>query len=386
MKLGVTTFGGDGGTSGIGRYISELLGQFGRMGREMEVDVLLHHGESSAYLNGSTGLRPIELGEWFRSPLKNILWHQFGLPRICSRNQYDVLFLPAGNRRLPWNLSVPSVGTVHDFASLHLAGKYGFSRSLYIKKILPILIRSLTRVIAPSRASAKDIIEHARVPETKVDCIPNGVDHRRFHPRDPARCLAALQARHGIRAPYLLYVARLEHPGKNHVRLIRAFDLLRSRLKEPIQLVLAGKDWFREEAIHAEAQRAHHAGDIHFTGFLGDEDLPRLYSGATGLIFPSLYEGFGIPVLEAMASGIPVACSNVSSLPEVAGDAALLFDPMEEESILSAMETLATDESFRKQACARGLEHARSFTWERTARKTLDSLRKAAREGGRIGA
>jgi len=384
MKLGVTTFGGDRGASGIGRYIAELLGQFAGMGPEMEVDVILHPEDSSAFLNGSGGLHPIELGEWFRSPLKNILWHQFGLPGICSRNHYDVLFLPAGNRRLPWTVPVPTVGTVHDFATLHLAGKYGFSRSIYIKKVLPVLIRSLTRVITPSQASARDIIEFARVPEDKVDCIPIGVDHSRFHPRDPAECQAALQSRCGIRAPYLLYVSRLEHPGKNHVRLIRAFDLLRSRLKEPIQLVLAGKDWWHEEAIHEEARRARHAGDILFTGFLGDGDLPLLYAGARALIFPSLFEGYGIPVLEAMASGIPVACSNVSSLPEVAGDAALLFDPTDEESILSAMETLVTEEPFREKARTRGLEHSRSFTWERTASQTLESLRKAAREGGRI--
>jgi len=208
------------------------------------------------------------------------------------------------------------------------------------------------------------------------------VDMDIYFPRSQRDCVNEIGTKYRIRTPYILYISRIEHPGKNHVRLIRAFSRLKSRTGIPHQLVLAGSDWTRAEEVHREADQSPFARDILFTGFAAANDLPLLYAGSDLFLFPSLYEGFGMPVLEAMACRVPVACSNLSSLPEVAGDAALLFDPYDEENIASVMETILTDALLRETLAEKGRKRAQGYTWETTARQTLQALYRAA-DGGR---
>jgi len=319
-------------------------------------------------------------GGALRHPLLNVAWHQLALPRWCRKRRYDVLFLPAGNRRLPLGAPCPSVGTVHDFSSLHVEAKYDPARMFYITRVLPFLIRRLTRVIAVSQSTKRDLVEYAGVPEERIAVIPQGVDHGHYFPRDTQAASRAAAGR-GIRPPYLLFVSRLEHPGKNHVRLIRAFAHLKEAARLPHQLVLAGSPWTGAEEILRAARSCAAAADIVFTGFLPARELPELYSGAELCVYPSLYEGFGLPVLEAMACGVPVACSNCSSLPEVAGDAAALFDPGDEEAIAAAVEKLLADPALRAAHARRGLARSRAFGWPETAARTLEVLRAAGEEG-----
>jgi glycosyltransferase involved in cell wall biosynthesis len=317
-----------------------------------------------------------------RKPLLNVLWHQTALPRWCRRQKYDVLFLPAGNRRLPISVPCPTVGTVHDFSSIHVKGKYDPFRVFYITRVLPFLIKRLTRILTVSESSKRDIVEYAGIPEDRIRVTPLAADTRIFHPRDPQASRDAVCAKHGIRPPYILYISRIEHPGKNHAKLIEAFSRMKAAEDLPHTLVLAGSDWVRAEEVHAVAAASPSARDIHFTGFFPSADLPELLSGCELFVFPSLYEGFGLPVLEAMTSGVPTACADTSSLPEVAGDGALLFPPEDVDAMADAMKRMLVDEGLRRDFVRKGLERSRGFTWEETARRTLEVILEAAQAGG----
>jgi len=377
LRVGVTTLGADGGKSGISQYLIQHLRQFARSPEGMRFDVAGYDDERSLFLPDAAPMAWSRLSPRLRHPLASIAWHQGPLAAWCRRQAHDVLFLPAGNRRLPWSVPCPTVATVHDFSSLHVAGKYDAARLFYIKQVLPRFIRRVTRVLTVSESSKRDIVQYARVPEDRVTVTPLAVDHGLYRPGDRDEALEAA-ARYGVQRPYLLYVSRIEHPGKNHVRLIRAFARLKARGDLPHQLLLAGSDWNGAEQVHREAAAQQCADDIVFAGFVPNADLPALYRGAELFVFPSLYEGFGLPVLEAMACGVPVACSNTSSLPEVAGPAALQFDPSDEEALADALGRLIDDRDLRDRCVADGLQWSGRFTWEATARRTLEVIRAAA--------
>jgi len=379
MKLGICTFGGDGGKSGISRYIVSLLQQFESLASDMTIDVMVYKSELDVFLPaGSKKLRPIEFPDSLKPPVRNIFWHQASLPGLCRREGYDVMFLPAANRRSALRLPCPMVGTVHDFSSIHVAGKYDPSRMFYIRQVLPFLIRRLDHVLTVSESSRRDIISYARVPAERVTVTPLAADHGVYFPGDVEAARRAVGEKYKIRAPYVLYTSRLEHPGKNHVRLIQAFDQLKTRENLPHQLVLAGSDWSGSEEVHKAASAARHSADICFPGFVAGGDLPALYRGAEAFIFPSLFEGFGLPILEAMACGTATACSNLSSMPEVAGDAAPTFDPYDVDAIASVLGKLLTDDAWRAKCRQGGIERALQFNWKRTAEATLSALRSAA--------
>ena len=305
----------------------------------------------------------------------NVAWHQACLPGYCRRRGYDVLFLPAGNRRVSIHAPCPAVGTVHDFSNLHVKGKYDPARMFYQGHVLPWMVRRLKKVITISESSKRDIVECAGVPETRVSVISLALDHGNYFPRHGVEAAERIRGRYHIDRPYILYISRIEHPGKNHVGLIRAFEKLKAAERIPHQLVLAGSDWNRAEEVHRIAEASRWKSDIVFTGFVPQGDLPDLYCASDVFVFPSLYEGFGLPVLEAMACGTPVACSNTSSMPEVAGDAALLFDPGDSEAIASALRNLLTDADLRADCIRKGIERSRLFNWSTTASKTLDVIR-----------
>jgi len=381
MKIGITTFGGDGGKSGISQYIINILREFAALDDRPDFEVIVYENERELFVPDPDSMSTICFGDSLRSPVANIAWHQFSLPKLCRKQKYDVLFLPAGNRRLPMSLPCPSVGTVHDFSSIHVEGKYDPARMFYIKRVLPFLIRRLTRVLTVSESSKKDIVEYARVPGKYVTVTPLAADNQVYFPRSAVECIKRIGPKYNIRKPYILYISRIEHPGKNHAGLVRAFSILKETENIPHQLVLAGSDWDRAEEVHRAAEESAYTDDIVFTGFAPNDDLPDLYCGAELFVFPSLYEGFGLPVLEAMTCGVPVACSNISSIPEVIGDTGILFDPYDDEAISDAMRRFLSDPGLLNDCREMGLERAKDYTWSATAALTLKVLREAAKEG-----
>jgi glycosyltransferase involved in cell wall biosynthesis len=375
VKIATTTLGCDGGLSGIGRYASSLLERW----IEDDVDLSIHGHESDR----TAFIPPDRKAEWhpvpecWKRPLPSLLWHQVMLPQLV-RNA-DVLFLPAGNRRLPVIHTVPSVGTVHDCSSFHVDGKYDLARDVYIKQVLPRLMQRLDHIITVSESTRRDLISFCGVRPQDITVIPLAADATTFFPRNPETSALRLEQRFGIKAPFLLYTSRIEHPGKNHVRLIAAFENLKKQHRIPHQLVLVGPDKERALEVHRAAAMSLAAADIIFTGSVPAADLPHLYSAADALVFPSLYEGFGLPILEAHACGTVVACSDRSSMPEVAGNSAVLFDPEEPLAIASAILKLLSDSSSdRASRIQAGLQHVAQFSWRRTAAATHAVLHRTA--------
>jgi glycosyltransferase involved in cell wall biosynthesis len=292
------------------------------------------------------------------------LAEQYRFPGPALKGHFDVWHAPYYIR--PYLLPLPTVLTAHDVINARLPGGSRKTRAAF-EAATRLAFLSSKRIIAVSEAAARDIERLYGVKPAKIRVIAHGVAGN-FQPLDPAG-QAEARARLKLPARYLLYVG-INKPHKNLARLLEAFKLYREQTGDDIKLVLAGKEDPRYSAeLRDKARQLGIMEKIEFRGEIAESDLPALYACAKLFIFPSLYEGFGLPVLEAMACGTPVICANNSSLPEVAGDAALLF-PAEDVPAQAA----AIEEGLRRadELRRKGLERSRLFTWQRAAEMTLE--------------
>lgn len=383
MHVLIPTFGADGGKSGISRYLIQLLREFAKIEMRHHFTLLAYESEREVFMPAEEHphFSCITVPDQLRSPVRNISWCVRRLPGVVRSLRADAIFMPAANRRLAWHYGCPSVGTVHDFSTLHVPGKYDRARMFYVEHVLPTLMRRLDYILTVSESSKRDIMHHAKIDESLITVTPLGYDREKFKPGDQYQAQERMREALKLDAPYFSYLSRLEHPGKNHVALIRAYNALRQRTDKRFLLALGGSDWNRAEVIHEEARNSPYREDIRFLGFVSDDLIPDLYRGSIAMVYPSLYEGFGLPVLEALACGTPVVCSRCSSLPEVGGKAALMFDPADVEGLTTLMEQIAEDRTLRVRCTEKGLEQAARFSWESTAQKTLELLEKAAEAG-----
>ena len=383
IRIGCPSFGTDCGRSGIGSYFRELLDRFDddSLCEEFSFELIGPKEDKEYYLKGKKHILYHQVEGADNSPMQNFFWNQFSLPKICRERGYDLLFLPAANRRLCGKISCPTVGTVHDLATLHIKNKYDFAHAVFNRKILPYLTRKLSHVLTVSEFSKQDIIRFAHVDASNITVTHLGVDHSTFTPvEDTEKVASWAKEKFGIDSPYILYISRLEHPGKNHVNLIKAFSLFRDEIKEEYQLVLPGPDRERAEEIHAAAEASAYSSSIRFLGFIDGQDVPDLYRGASLFVLPSYFEGFGLPVLEAMASGVPTITSNAASLPEVSGSLSSHFNPDSPVEMKDVMLEVLKDEKKRKALADEGIRWAGTFTWEKTVQQTLEVFRRTVQE------
>lgn len=300
-----------------------------------------------------------------KSRVLEYFWEQVGLPLSLARN--SLLWSPTGSGPLLKH----HVVTIHDGAVL--SHPEWFKRSFVLRRrfLLPLLLQRVCKIITVSQFSKEHIRSHARVDDSKIEVVYNGVDHSRFYPKSSEE-VEKVRDRLEISERYVLGLGSLD-PRKNFHRLLRAWERAEGFLSEKCVLVIAGGSGrnFRNVSLKARSDR------VKLLGYVADRYLPALYSGADAFVYPSVFEGFGLPVLEAMACGTPVITSNVTSLPEVAGEAAVLVDPFDVEAMAEAIVRVVEDNILHDQLRQKGLERARQFTWERAAEETWQVLQSA---------
>jgi glycosyltransferase involved in cell wall biosynthesis len=304
------------------------------------------------------------------------LWTHLRLSWEMAARPPDVLFVPA--HVLPLVHPRRSVVTVHDLGYLYYPQAHTRWARMYLQWSTAYNARSAAHVIADSQATKRDLIQHCGAPPEKVTVIYPGWDSTFAPVRDVAR-LAAVCERYGIAAPYVIYVGTLQ-PRKNLTGLLDAFSNLVCQGRD-LHLAIVGKKGWLYEPLFARVRELGLEERVHFTGYVPQADLPALLSGARAFVLPSLYEGFGFPVLEAMACGTPVVCSDVASLPEVAGDAAILVNPHNTAQLTQALLRVLVDDALRHDLAERGLRQAARFSWEECARKTLQILEAVSGKG-----
>ena len=378
MRVGLSTSVIERGQTGVAQYVFALTRSLLAHTSEHEFILFVLEKDLPFFAFAQPKMRLVAVPEEFRPPVKNILWHQRHLPRLARLEELDVLHVPS-YRRMLWRRPCALVATIHDLAPFHVRRKYDWMRMFYGRVVARALAHRQHEIIAISANTARDIQNYFRIPRDRLTVVHNGLDHEHFSPGVPAKAHERVASRYGLQQPFLLYVARLEHPGKNHLRLLEAFNQFKAETRLPWQLVLAGSDWHGAEVIHAAARQSPFASDILSLGFVAEADLPDLYRAAELFVYPSLYEGFGLPPLEAMACGCPVLCSSSGSLREVVGGAAITVEPRNTAELTSQLKRLASDPTLLKRLRADGFKQAQRFDWQCTASSTLEVYARALR-------
>jgi glycosyltransferase involved in cell wall biosynthesis len=295
------------------------------------------------------------------------LWYRLRVPlpvqiftgRLDLFHSPDFVLPPVSGR-------IPTLLTVHDLSFVHSPDTFPDKLVSYLNRVVPWSVKRATHILADSLATKQDLIDVWQVPDEKITVLYCGV-HERFQPVSDVDRVTAVRQKYKLGTlPYLLCVGTVQ-PRKNYQMLIRAFRPVADQF--PHNLIIAGgKGWLYDEML-AEVERQGLNGRVHFIGFVDDADLPALYSGADLFAMPSLYEGFGLPLLEAMACGVPTISSNVSSLPEVVGETAVQLPPKDEHAWTQSIISLLADEAQCSQLVLMGYQRVKEFTWQKAARQ-----------------
>ena len=397
MRLLVSCIPYDSGKSGISTYVREVVKALAAQGHELtllcepeetgrgrDCGVSDEGGERGASSLASLvpaasdqiSIRSVFAPRWTRRAVFSMLWHLFVLPFKLRRwrRDFDGFVICAANRRVCAWYPIETTATVHDLANFHIPGKYSRLRMFYLAHVLPFFAKRAQHLVAVSEATKTDMVKFWHCREEDVTVLYNGLTRDARGAGDESSCRLSPVARHAscdtqpatdFKLSTLLYISRIEHPGKNHVRLIEAYGKLPREIAEAHPLVIAGADWKDAEVVHEAAKKSAHADLIRFTGFVDAADMPRLWTEAGFYVFPSLFEGFGLSLIEAMDRGIPCACSNNGSLGEIAGDVAITFDPYDVDSIAEALRGLLSETREAREArVARGREWIKRYSWE----------------------
>jgi glycosyltransferase involved in cell wall biosynthesis len=356
---------------GIGTYIRNLLRHLGRLDRQTEFVVLCRPEDRETLTSIGENFRPVT-----ESSANYSIAEQLRIPLALKREGVTLFHAP--HYVLPPLVRCRSVVTIHDCIHLmfpqYLPNRMALA---YARTSIGFAARRATRVMTVSESSKRDILRFVDVQPDRIDVIYNAYDER-FGIEPGEDDVVRVRERYQLHDEFVLYAGNVK-PHKNLERLIDAFNLVRKRGLDHLKLVLIGD----EISKYAALRRAVHQHQLHkyvrFLGYLPQETLAVMYRLAGVFVFPSLYEGFGLPPLEAMASGTPVVTSNVSSLPEVVADAAVLVDPYDPGAIADGIERVLTDEDLRTDLRRRGLARARQFSWEQSVRRVREIYSEASR-------
>jgi glycosyltransferase involved in cell wall biosynthesis len=355
--------------AGISQYIRHLVNALGQLDRAPEMHLFLPGNN----LDEFPSCFRVHRSSWkSERPARRIAWEQIVLPFLAKKYRLDILHSPM--HVLPGVCPVRSVVTVLDLAFMRYPETFPRLQREYLEFATKRAVRKANAVITISENTRRDVVETFGVPESRVFTTPLGVDES-FVPAS-STSIEEIRRRYGIQETSVLYVGTLE-PRKNIPTLVGAFSRVRKELGPACQLVLAGgKGWFYQEVFRL-IENLGLSDSVRFVGYVPREDLPALFGAASLFVYPSLYEGFGLPPLEAMACGCPVIVSDAASLPEVCGDAALYCDPHSPEDIADKITSLMSDDALRGKLRQAGFERAAMYTWDNCARLTVKVLEEA---------
>ena len=301
----------------------------------------------------------------------DFLWRQITLPRKISKENIDILYCPSFYT--PYYSKTPVVAVIHDIIFLHYPKEHGVFWNSYLKFSTYIAVKKANKIITISEFSKKDILEKYKVSPIKIKVISNAVSQE-FRVIKDDSLISKFRNKYSLKHKFFMYAGAVS-THKNIPTLLKSFYLFKKSRnnfeKEKFSLILSGSDKTPPENIQILLKKYNLEKDVIFIGFLPEDDLIMLYNTAEIFIFPSLYEGFGFPPLEAMACGCPVISSNATSLPEVLGSAGILVDPLDAEGIALNIENILSDQDLKNNLIEKGLNHVKNFSWDKAAEETL---------------
>ena len=310
----------------------------------------------------SNNVTPIVLHPQARHPILFKIWFNWSVTRALKKYNIDIFFSPDGYLSLKTNIK--QVAVIHDLNFEHYPEDIPKSPRRYLKKYFPLFAKKATHIITVSHYSKQDIVKQYSINPSKITVAHNG-GNENFKPLELSKQIE-IRIKYTSSKDYFVYVGAL-HARKNTNRLFKAFDKFKSESKSNIKLVIIGEKLWKSEKIEKEFNTLKHKNDIIFTGHLPIDELIKVTASAKALILVSYFEGFGIPLVEAMRCGTPIITSNITSLPEVAGDCGLLVDPFNIDDISYAMLTLYSSESLQEKLSQKGLEQSKRFSWQKSS-------------------
>lgn len=369
MRIAIDTLGGDHGRSGFGSYIYYFISNLpADESRNFEIELFGTEEDRYTYTSGTE--IPYSSIKLLETPKALRRWYKYHANRFIKKHGYDIVLYPSASKMLPRHFrNHKAVAIINSIISSEIAGMTGKEKR-QIKKG----IHNAHKIIAASNFIKDDLVKLG-ISEERISVIHNGIDHKIFFPMSDIFENEIVDIKpFAIKRPYFVYGSTLSSPEKKHIELIKAFELFKKNTGLPHRLVLAGNIGPYAEKIHKAAFDSQYASDIFLTGFFPHENFARLYAGAEACIFPSVNEGVGLPILEAMACGIPVLCSDKGALKEIGGTAPLYFDSDDIDQLAINLQKIVEDKELRDNMITDSIMWAKEFNWEDTVKKTLEIL------------
>ncbi|MBE6050364.1 MAG: glycosyltransferase family 4 protein [Clostridium sp.] len=351
--------------TGIGTYTHQLISNLNSVDFYNDYLIFLPDGSSLNNLNSNFKVEKV------KPSLKDNFWDEVSVPNILDDSNIEIYHVPQNGVGLSQNISCNKTITLHDIIPLRMPETVSDRYLRIFNNELPNLIPNCEGIITVSEFSKEDIAKEFNFPKDKI-YVTHLAAEKIYKPLNKNKCKAILNNKYSISNDFILYVGGFS-PRKNILGLIEAYSLVPNAIRKNKKLVITGKKGFSYDIYKNKAEKLHILDDVIFTGFIPLEDLPIFYNAAETLVYPSFYEGFGLPPLEAMACGTPVITSNVTSLPEVCHDSALLINPYNVDQLSYAIERVLSDETLVLNMMKKSLIRSSNFSWKNTALKTIEA-------------
>lgn len=353
---------------GIGWFSFEVARRIAAAHGEIEFIYAFDRPWDESFIT-SSNIRPVKLFPPARHPFLFYAYFEYAMPRLLQREKPAAFFSPDGFLSL--STQVPTLLTIHDLAYKHFPNQVSWLAQKYYEHYMPRFAQKAARITTVSTYTKADISQQFGIDSDKIDVVHNGANPA-YRPLSEEE-IAATQNEYSQGEAYFVYVGSI-HPRKNVAQLLRAFELFKNANPNPIKLLLVGRMAWQTGQVGEVLANMKNSKDVLLLGYLSIDKIYKVVGAALANVYVSLFEGFGIPILEAMQAAVPVICSNTSSMPEVAGDAGILVNPDSAEQISHAMQKIYKDHNFRNQCIDNGKIQAQKFSWDITAQKVWSSL------------